>query len=352
VYVPLSNAQSKQYLDAASAFDGFRQVEEQLSNYRGGMHWKRVSGADYLYRTHDRRGNAKSLGVRSAETERIHAEFTRRKASLAERQAELKATMLTQFRVNAALRLGTVPNEVADVCEALEQSGLMGKGLTVIGTNAMHAYGFLGGVRFDADIMATTDVDLLWDHKAKLSLASTSELSESGLIGILQRADKTYEQDSKQRFRARASSGFMVDLIRQMPQPPWAEEADRFFDNDLVATDIANMKWLLSAPRISQPVVAVNGRVFTMVAPDPRAYAAYKLWLSQQSDRDPLKKGRDLAQAKALIHLIGERLPHLGHWGAFKSIPRTIMDAAWAPPAPADEPTSLTPGPVKRGRAV
>lgn len=321
MYVEISNAQAKQYLDAASAFEGWHQVAHQLTEYRGGMHWKRVADREYLYRTHDRRGNAKSMGPRSPETERIHAEFTKRKETLAERFKQVQTAMSTHARVNAALRLGTVPNEVADVCQALDDAQLMGKGLMVIGTNAMHAYGFLGGVRFDGD--------LLWNHKVKLSLAASAELSESGLLGILHKADKSYTQDAQQSFRARASSGFMVDLIRQTPTPPWADEPDRFFTDDLVATDIANMKWLLSAPRITQPVVAVNGRVFNMTCPDPRAYAAYKLWLSKQRDRDPLKKGRDVAQARAVIKLIDERLPHLANWGAFKSLPKAVMDAAW-----------------------
>lgn len=356
MYLELSNAQSKQYLDAAAAHEGWTQTFQRMQEYRGGMHWKTIGGRQYLYRTHDRRGNAKSHGPRSPDTERIYGEFSRRKAELAERLEKLDESLRLHTRVNAAHRLGTVPAEVLDVCEVLSRAQIMGKGITVIGTNAMHAYGFLAGVRFDSEIMATTDVDLLWNHKAKLSLVAGNELSAAGLLGLLKQADKTYEQDPAQPFRARSASNFMVDLIRQTPVPPWAQEPDRFFDDDLVATDIPRVQWLLSAPKLSQLVVGVDGRMTSMTVPDPRAFAAYKLWLSQQVDREPMKKGRDLHQAKAVIRLIQERLPHLGNWGAFKSIPREIMGAAWdlktpgtghdpvAPDAQPASPTRRRPG--------
>lgn len=328
MFISVSNAQAKQLIDATAVFDSFRDAQQQAQDYRGGMHWKTVAGKDYLYRTSDRRGNAKSLGPRSAATEQIIAEFSRRKSELAERVSSLRELSETTARVNAALRLGTVPNEVADVCIALDGAGLLDKAVMVIGTNALHAYASLGGVRFASDIMATTDVDLLWSHKAKLSIAVSEAVSQAGLLGILKRADRSYELDAQHSFRARAKSGFMVDLIRQMPTPPWADEPDRFFETDLVATDIRNMDWLLGAPRLVQPVVAVDGRVFTLATPDPRAFAIFKAWLSKQPDREPLKRGRDMQQAKAVVALIAERLPHLGHWGALKSFPAEVMASA------------------------
>lgn len=327
MYIELSNAQAKQYLDAVSAYEGWDQASQQALDYCGGMHWKTIAGKQYLYKTKDRRGNAKSCGPRSEATERIYADFTRRKEEVTTRLGQFKALMDTHARVNAALRVGSIPNEVADVCIALEKAHLMGKSIMVIGTNAMHAYAFLAGVRFPSDIMATTDVDLLWNHKSKLSLAASNEIQGAGLIGLLQKVDRTYAPDANNPFRARAASGFMVDLIRQMPQPPWANEPDRFFENDLVATDIKNMNWLLSAPRIEQPVVAVNGRVFGMTAPDPRAFALFKFWLSQSPDRDPIKASRDLAQAQAITELIEQRLPHLSNWGALRSFPKKLLDS-------------------------
>ena len=122
----------------------------------------------------------------------------------------------------------------------------------------------------------------------------------------------------------------MVDLIRQMPKPPWKDEPDRISaagnsDTDLVATDIWNMKWLLNAPQVQQNAIALNGTMFPICAPDPRAYAMFKLWLSQSDERNPVKKSRDFLQAKALAAMIQEKLPHLAaNWNQINSFPAAI----------------------------
>lgn len=324
----LSNAQAKQYLEAVAAHEGLRQLAHHMKEYRGGMHWKAIAGRDYLYRTTDRRGNARSLGVRSTETENLYAEFSRRKAELVERLVAAKEVTRTAERVNVALRVGAVPNQVANVCRALDDAQLMGRTLMVVGTNAMHAYGYLCGVHFQSGTMVTTEIDLLGNHKSKLSLAAPEQFSVAELLGVLHRIDKSYTESRKHRYRARSSSGFVVDLIRQSPKPPWTQEPDRFFETNLVASDTCNMDWLLSAPCLEQPVVAVNGRVFSMSVPDPRAFAAFKGWMSHRNDRCLSKKGRDLAQARALISLLDERLPQLNNWGALKPVRHQILQQA------------------------
>jgi len=46
-----------------------------------------------------------------------------------------------------------------------------------------------------------------------------------------------------------------------------------------------------------------------MICPDPRAFALHKIWLSEQPDRDPLKKKRDRHQAMTVAGLIHSYLP-------------------------------------------
>jgi len=329
MYQPINSAQAKSTIDSAQILAAYRDAQTKSADFVGGMHWKTVSGHEYLYRTHDRKGNGKSMGPRSEKTEAIYGHFTKRKAELTERLSSLKEQLAIQAKINKVQRAGHVPNEVADVCIELDRAGLLAHNITVIGTNAMHVYEAMAGVRFPPDIMATVDIDLLWNHTTKLSIASNEHVKEEGLLGLLKKADSTYEIMGNQRFRAVSSTGYMVDLIRQMPDPPWANEPDRFFDEDLVATDIWNMNWLLGAPRVMQPVVANDGRAFMMSAPDPRAYAMFKLWLSQAEDREPVKKVRDAEQAKAVIHLIENQMPHLAReWPALKSFPQDVVDRA------------------------
>ena len=58
--------------------------------YKGGMHWKKSKGKDYLFRSCDRFGYGKSLGARSSETERQLREFRQTKSELKDELSELK----------------------------------------------------------------------------------------------------------------------------------------------------------------------------------------------------------------------------------------------------------------------
>lgn len=326
MYQPISHAQAKAVIDSEQLFSAVQDAATQYQSYQGGMHWKTVAGKDYLYRIHDRLGNGNSLGVKSDKTQEIYNTFTQRKALLKNRLTELKDRLNIQAKINAAYRVGHVENHVAAICEQLNKANLLGTNIIIIGTNALSAYEALAGVRFQSDIMATTDIDLLWNHTSKLSLVTAKELQPEGLIGLLRHVDKSFEIIQTQPFRAVSKSGYMVDLIRQIPNPPWLDEPDRFFENDLIATDIWNMKWLLGAPKITQAVIALNGDIFNMTVPDPRAFAMFKWWLAQSDERQPSKKQRDAAQAKAVIQLISEHLPHLNkNWSAMKSFPKDII---------------------------
>jgi hypothetical protein len=284
-------------------------------------------------RTLDQRCAAHCL-THTAWQQDIERHFNENKALSKARMQALE----THGKINAALSLGSAPNIVAQLCQRLYQAGLLGNCLMVIGTNSLLAYEAMAGVRFDRDIVATTDIDLLWDHKARVRLAIDSDLSEPSLLALLQRVDKSFQIVQNQSFRAANDKGFMVDLIRQMPSPPWKDEPDRFFakgdlsgdfNGDLIATDIWNMNWLLNAPRVQQIAVAINGSMFPICAPDPRACPMFKLWLAQSDERNPLKKSRDLAQAKALAVLIKDKLPHLAkNWQHISSFPAAVAKDA------------------------
>jgi hypothetical protein len=120
VYIPLSNDQAKQAIDCEHLFIALQQTESASREYASGMHWKKIENREYLYRTRDGRGNAKCLGLRTAETERIFDAFHHRKNELAERLTQLRSRMDVMLRLNKALRLGLVPNEVANLCIHLQ----------------------------------------------------------------------------------------------------------------------------------------------------------------------------------------------------------------------------------------
>jgi hypothetical protein len=126
----------------------------------------------------------------------------------------------------------------------------------------------------------------------------------------LKKADRSFDLMGKQSFRAVNQTGYMVDLVKPEPKSLLRQENRQIGNHDdLVAAETRNLQWLVSAPKFQHMVIGEDGFPATMVAPDPRAFAVHKLWLSQQVDRDPVKKKRDHAQAMVTCKIILQYLP-------------------------------------------
>lgn len=63
---------------------------------------------------------------------------------------------------------------------------------------------------------------------------------------------------------------------------------------------LAGLEWLINAPKFERIVVGADGSPLSMSCVDPRAFALHKYWISLRDDRDPLKRRRDMAQARAV----------------------------------------------------
>jgi hypothetical protein len=344
VFRELTGLQSREFIDAAQAFEAFMATEQRRAGYVGGMHWKSVGGGEYLYRTTGGRGQARSLGRRDEKTEAIYRDFHRGKAEIEERYKAQFAALTERARFCRAAKINRVPRVVTGILRELELRGLLGAGLSVVGTNALYAYEAAAGCQFDSSLLATADMDLLWDARKTLQLYGGKDRFTGGLIDILRKADSTFDPVKKDSFRAANKDGFLVDLIKPTPHPPWIEQPTKLVTSDeLVAAEIANLEWLQSSPTFSHVVIGDDGMPATMVAPDPRAFAIYKLWLSEQPRREALKRGRDRLQARAVATLVVERLPYLSfNTDDLKAFPQDVIDLAcrglpeikWVQPKP------------------
>jgi hypothetical protein len=303
----LTADQRRIYIDAVQIYQAYLEAAQQSRSYRGSMLWKRVSGKEYLYHYRDRYGHGKSLGPRSEETEKIFSTFKSGKEAIKDRFLGLKQKMQEQARFCKAALIQRVPKITTQILRVLQHAGILGTKVMVVGTNALYAYEAAAGVFFDTALMATADMDVLWDVRQKIKLYVDSTLARPGFIDLLRKADRSFEFKG---YRAVNRHGYMVDLIRSMPQPPWKSEPKKIGPGeDMEAADIRNMHWLLSSPKFEQVVIGQDGLPATMVVPDPRAYAVHKLWLSEQEDREPVKKQRDRLQALAVVSLILQHLP-------------------------------------------
>lgn len=306
----MSDNQRRVYIDTAQLYDALMATYHKSRAYRGGMHWKKAKGREYLFKSRDRYGYGKSLGPRSPETEKILKEFRKNKQKLMERLTSLRNRMKEQARFCKAAMIQRVPRIAAATLRLLDQQKLLGRNVLIVGTNALYAYEAAAGVFLDTSIMATKDLDILWDIRSKLTLVSDNDIDHTGLLDILRKADRSFEPSGPRSFRAINRDGYMVDLIKAEPiQMLRQERMQMGGSDDLRAAEIKNLHWLTSSPKIHQVVIGDDGFPAAMSVPDPRAFSLHKLWLSKQSNREPVKKQRDNDQAISVARMAVKYLP-------------------------------------------
>lgn len=304
----LSNQQRLHQVNTEQLFENYRSAMGHAASYTYGMRWKTVRNTEYLFKDRDRRGNGQSLGVRSKETEALLATFVEARTAAQERLRLITEKVKEQARLNKALRLNRVPVVVARVLRELDRAGLSDS-FTVIGTQALYAYEAAAGAHLILELLASGDVDLLYDARQQMTVVS-EKLDGQGLLGLLKKADKTFECVRENGYRAANAGQFMVDLVIA----PRAMENHRpvtFAPSDLVATEVPGLQWLLNSPKLEAVAIDEEGWPVPIRVPDPRVFALHKAWLSRLPTREPLKKPRDLDQARAVASLVRDLMPHL-----------------------------------------
>lgn len=308
----LSSEQVRQTVDVEQVFAAYQDASTTFARrFVGSMSWKTVRGRSYLYRK--RRDRWESLGPRSPETEAAYANFHEGRADLQDRLSGLTDRLDRMAPVNRALQLGRLPPIAARILRALDKAGLIGHGLTVVGTNALFAYERLGGVQIAGPYLATGDIDLLFDARHSLRLLAP-EAAASGVIGILRKVDHSFGRFGRSGIRAVNRDGYLVDLITAASAEPMRTSPPARIGSaadDLEAIEIEGLVWLINGPKVSATVIDARGYPLAMHVPDPRAFALHKIWLSERADRDPAKRLRDRAQAELIGDLVRSRLPHL-----------------------------------------
>ena len=319
--------QSRVFINATQAYDAFIDAYHRAEKYKGGMCWKKVRDKEYLFRTRDRYGNGKTLGIRSPETESVYGDFKKNKTESTERFRSLREQIKENARVCKARKINRVPSITTKILRELHQQDLLGEHVMVVGTNALYAYEAAAGVFLEDHYIATEDIDILWDDRKKLTLPIKENGRCQDFISLLKKVDKTFTIHHKERFRVSNAKGFMVDLLKAIPEKHDDEIGLRMGGlDDVEATGIMNLTWLLSAPKLEQVVIGTDGIPARIVVPDPRAFALHKYWASQQLDRGRTKGARDRAQAIAVVELTNEYFPHLDFDdGILETFPRDFV---------------------------
>ncbi len=313
----LNNDQRREAVNSRQRYDAWRSARAKLDQFKGSMVWTSDKGGQYLVRSaYDPKSGLrrqKSLGPRSPKTEKLKAQFEDGRQSTKGRLAELEELLDRQASINRAVGLGRMPLIAAKIVRALDASGFLGKGIRIVGTNAIYAYEATAGVLVEAGLTSTEDIDLLFDARQQIGLAASMPLSERNLMRILRRIDRSFERDQN-TFRAVNRDGYLVDLIKPAAVPPWKDEADNVSGDageDLAAAGIEGLDWLQNCPPFEAVAIDERGMPLRLAVPDPRAFAIHKLWVSERPDRSALKRQRDREQAQAVGQIVARHLTHL-----------------------------------------
>lgn len=308
-YNDIDSESTRVTIDAIQNFEVLLQAREDMVKYKGNMFWRTLSGNEYLIRQ-VRAGIQKSLGIRNNENEVLYENFQSKKKELIDKISSLVDQQNKQARMCVAVRVNRVPFMVAQIARKLAEFPVLAKKTLIVGTNALYAYEATASVRFETSIVATRDVDVLWDSRKKISIIAEEP---GGFMGLLKSVDKTFEVMRGSTFRAANKNGFMVDLIQPMKKNILITSAASLseFSDDLVAVEIKGLEWLVSCPKFRAIVIDQKGYPAPMIVPDPRAFVMHKLWLSKQDEREPTKKKRDLEQSRAVFELVTDKLPFL-----------------------------------------
>jgi hypothetical protein len=290
---------------AVEAYQAYIEAVEAGRPLKGGMHWKKIKGRDYLYKYRDRSGHGSSLGPRSPHTEGLWAEYGLQRREVAALLSLRRRQLAEAARFCRAALIHRVPDPVTRILRRLASGDLTQAPLMVIDTHALHAFEFAAGVF----INAPRDSALIEGAAQQLTLASTAEVSPETFLRLLRRADRSYEIVPGDGLAVVNRQGFRVRLVR----PPTAPSGPRMVVREAPGVTgpaaSGDLAALLAAPKFSRVVIGRRGDPVTMVVPDPRALALHWLRLSQCQDRNPADQARDRVQAAALAELILRYLP-------------------------------------------
>jgi hypothetical protein len=318
----LSADQRRQLIDAKQAFAAWRaSALEFQHSYRGTMHWRKVAGREYLSRKY---ANVwEQVGPRSAETEHIKNSYTEQRLELRSRLGKLKKNLDGMKRINRAMDLGRVPDVAASVLRKLDDEGLLGKHLVVVGTHALYAYEARTGVLLGGGLTATKDIDFLWDARQRFTFLMQGFV-DRGVVALLQEVDGSFRK--LRSYNAANADPYAVDFIRPerkteayKPSPLMTRAAD-----DIEPAPIRGLEWLVNSPKFEETVIANDGLPLRIVTIDPRAFALHKWWLSKLPERGAATK-RDALQALTAAKLAQNYMGLRFEKSELTSLPKELL---------------------------
>jgi hypothetical protein len=299
----LTADERRHFINTQQIFENWEDEKRILEQNKGSMSYSLTHGDYYLYKEQriNRKNVRKCLGPKSEENDKVLEKFNAMKKMAKERAFSITEAIEKQAGINAGYRLGRVPKLTAQVIRKLHQAGAMESGCFVLGTNAMYAYEALMGVKFEQDIMSTGDLDILVDTRRKLQLIVPDNQESITLQDIVMSADKNFMKNARRPYALTNGKGFDVEFIKEAESPPWKDSKYPLSADDIVPATIHQLSWYINAPKVNAIALDERGYPLRIVTVDPLYFAVYKMFMSKEDERNPIKKIRDALQAQHLV---------------------------------------------------
>lgn len=294
-----------QIIEAQRAFAEHRRAEDAVRAFEADFVWTAQADGDHLQKIAADGEVLKDFGPRDARLERIASRHAEGKAVVLEAHASCARELQRMHKLNVAHQVGRLLVTPVKVLDVLWRRGIMDY-YTVIGTYAMYAYEAAAGVVFDESTMATNDVDLFYSAGKQMKFAEVVSGPRS-MVEVLREADPTFDRNEEQKESAVNSQGFSIDFLRR-------EETEKFTEafsisgaeGDIYPVQATRSSKFLGSPSFDQVVIAVDGSMTVIRTIDPRTFMEFKEWMSNQKDREALKRNRDKQQSLAIGQLLAE----------------------------------------------
>lgn len=287
--------------DAKNHYDQYIQVQRLKTTLPNWMSWKEVNGKQYLIQGNSGGKNQKSLGTKGRETEAIYDQFKQQKEQIKHDEEIINTRLAERAPQLKALGICRVPNIFARITRKFDVDGVLGPYLWVGGTHAIYAYEVIAGASLDVELRATEDIDFVWPITQEI----ITKGAPKNLLGTLKEVDSTFSVNTENQFSVRNNKGLVVDFITS------PEGQKHTLKEYLKPIGIAGQEWLTVLPSVSSIVIDDQGLPLRFEVPDPRLFALHKLWISQNPERNSLKKQKDIQQGKAIIELLEKKIIHL-----------------------------------------
>lgn len=302
-----SDEQARALINLRRRYEVWIEAERGLAQLPYGLARKEVGGRAYLYEIRDRKGNGKSLGPWSdAQAAQLEA-YRDEKEGLKARAAASRSALDESASIARVLRVPMIANEAGPILREADRRGLLGGALLVVGTNAVAAYALEAGGFIPELPDETADFDLAW---TEIDPQQDAQI----VWNLLKAVDATFTVNTGRSFQARNANAYEVEILAAPSRAANMARTDR-----PQPIPLPEQEWLLEGRPVDQVVICRNGSPARIVAPDPRWFALQKLWMSGQSKRHPLKRGKDLKQALLLLDAVAEAMPHYPLDDAFEA---------------------------------